>query len=67
MNSIWVIEESPNPGIWIVMQSRGMYKSPLRATKVARELQDFHLKVLQPGNSSYGYRYRATEYVPRSK
>lgn len=40
--SIWIIEESPNPGIWNVLQSRGMYKNKARADKK----QDWWLKAV---------------------
>jgi hypothetical protein len=66
MNSIWIIEELPNPGIWNVLQSRGIYKTRIRAERAAKELQRWHREDLKPGNKYFGCHYRATEYAPLS-
>ncbi len=65
--SIWIIEESPNPGIWNMLQSRGIYKSKARAEKAAKELTRWHLESLRREHAKHGWRYRATEYIPRPK
>lgn len=62
---IWIIEESPNPGVWNVLQSRGIYKSKSRADKAAKELTRWHREGLTPDNFSFGFRFRATEYLPK--
>ena len=67
MTSVWIIEESPNPGIWNVLQSRGIYKRKERAVLAAVELTRWHNENLTRDNPRYGWRYRATEYQPRSK
>jgi hypothetical protein len=59
---IWIIEESPNPGIWNILQSRGMYKNKDRADRVAKELQRWHIENIQPDNPNFGMRYRAVAY-----
>jgi len=64
---IWIIEESPNPGIWNVLQSRGIYKSQKRADHAAKELTRWHCENLQPDNPSFGFRHRATAYAPLDK
>lgn len=60
--SIWIIEESPNPGIWNIVQSRGIYKSERKAKTVAENLTRWHRDNLMPSIKSFGYRFRATEY-----
>jgi hypothetical protein len=60
---IWIIEESPNPGVWDVLQSRGMYKSESRAIKAAQELQRWHRENLTPDSKFFDRRYRAVAYV----
>ena len=60
---IWIIEESPNPGVWNVLQSRGIYKSSLRAEKAAKELNEWHAQ-LPSDNHLCHWRYRATAYGP---
>lgn len=64
---VYLIEESPNPGVWNVMQSRGIYKTKERAVLAAVELTRWHNENLQPGNPRYGFRFRANEYQPRIK
>jgi hypothetical protein len=64
---IWIIEESPNPGIWNVLQSRGIFKTELRAKKVAEELTRWHRENIIPPAQKFGWRYRATEYAPKGK
>jgi hypothetical protein len=61
---IWIIEESPNPSVWYVLQSRGIYKTEARATQSAKELQRWHREELKPGNVNYGKRFRAVPYGP---
>jgi hypothetical protein len=61
---IWVIEESPTPGIWNLVQSRGIYKNPERARNAAKELQRWHRENLRPEALSFGWHFRATAYVP---
>jgi len=60
---IWIIEESPNPGVWKVLQSRGIYKNEGRAICAAVELQRWHRENIQPDNPRYGLRYRAVGYA----
>ena len=67
MNSIWIIEESRHPGVWKVLQTRGIYKTKERAVLAAVELTRWHHENLPPDNPNYGFRYRATEYQPRTK
>lgn len=67
MTSVWIIEESPNPGIWKVLQSRGFYKTKERAVLAAVELTRWHNENLTPDCTTYGWRYRATEFQPRMK
>lgn len=65
--AIVVIEESPNPGVWNVLQTRGIYKSFYRAQTVAVELTRWHRENLPPNNPRYGFRFRATKYIRESK
>ena len=64
MMGVWIIEESPTPIVWNVLQSRGIYKSKARAEKAAKELTRWHSENLTPDCMRYGWRYRATEYAP---
>ena len=61
--TVWIIEESPNPGIWNILQSRGFYKSEVRAAKAAKELERWH-REMNSMNIRSQYRYRATPYQP---
>jgi len=61
---IWIIEWSPNPGVWHVLQSRGLYKTEARAVSSAKELQRWHRENIQPGNPNYGKHFRAVPYMP---
>lgn len=63
---IWIIEESPNPGVWHVLQSRGFYKTERRAVDAAKELQRWHYS-LPPTNKNYARHFRAVPYGPISK
>lgn len=65
MSIIWIIEESPNPGVWNILQSRGMYKSEGRAVCAAVELQRWHRENIQPDNPNYGKHFRAVQYAPK--
>ena len=62
---VWIIQESPHPGVWNVLQSRGIYKSEKRAKKVAEELTRWHLENLPSDNPKHGWRYRHTEFIPK--
>ena len=62
--TIWIIEESPTPSVWNVLQSRGLYKSKERAVRAASELTRWHRENLTPDCMSYGWQFRATEYAP---
>jgi hypothetical protein len=66
VTSIWIIEESPNPGVWNVLQSSAIYKSPARAKAVASELTVWHREALRENSPQFGHRFRATEYIPRT-
>jgi hypothetical protein len=59
---IWIIEESPNPGVWNIVQSRGLYKTEARANKAAKELTEWYRDALPVGNPNHGCRFRAVEY-----
>lgn len=63
--SIWIIEESPNPGIWNIVQSRGIYKRKERAEKAVREIVREHKENHGPESIYFNRPYRATEYVPK--
>ena len=63
MMGVWIIEESPTPIVWNVLQSRGIYKSKARAEKAAKELTRWHSENLTPDCTSYGWRYRVMDYV----
>lgn len=64
--SIWIIEESPNPGVWNIVQSCGIYKSGSRAKHSAARLERWHKENLTPTSKKFGWRYRATEYTPKA-
>jgi hypothetical protein len=63
MSSIFIIEESPNPGVWNILQSRGIYKTKIRADNTAKELTRWHRENLKPDNPNFGFRYRVTKYL----
>jgi hypothetical protein len=65
--SIWIIEESPIPGIWNILRSRGIYKTKKRVDHAAKELMRRHRENLAPDNIMYDWRYRATEYTPTQR
>ena len=60
--SVYLIEESPNPGVWNVLQSRGIYKTKERAVLAAVELTRWHTENLTRDCMKFGWRYRAVKY-----
>jgi hypothetical protein len=59
---IWIIEQSPQPGVWDIVQSRGLYKTEVRAKKAAKQLTEWHRDGLPMSNPLHGWRFRAVEY-----